>query len=70
MKLRGFNYKNIGLTCKHFLDYLNLVKPKAVLEALEHPCKVVWHFFSVDDMHGVGYQSLKSGAGVDDNLTF
>ncbi len=58
----------MGSTCKHFLGYLNLVEPKAVLEVLEHPSEVVRHFFSVKDAGDVICHSLKSGARVNETL--
>ncbi len=58
----------IGSASKQFLGNLNLVKSKAVLEALEHPGEVVRYSFSVEKARNVIRQPLKRGAGVDKHL--
>ncbi len=58
----------MGSTGEHFLGYPNLVEPKAVLEALEHPGKVVQHFFGIEDTCDVVRQPLESGAGINNKL--
>ncbi len=58
----------MGSTGKHFLGYQNLVEPKAVLEALEHPGEVVRYFFGVEDTRDIVCKPLKSGVGVNKNL--